>query len=243
MGTVIGIFSAKGGVGKTLLATNLGVAFGVGLRRKTAIIDLNAGFGTADLLLDLDPERTLADLFSVINGLTPQHIKLAVSEFRPGVDLLAAPPEMSWKGSLTKKNLSSLLDAFRDEYELVILDTSAAGSETGSALSLADIRLVLLTPDAPSLRATSRFLDAIPEKEKITGLVINQQTPGAAITPDEIKDHLGVPLFGVFPVDPGGVWSNISYGEPCVLRRKSKLGKSIRQLSTRLIKVIDQRGS
>ena len=69
MGTVIGIFSAKGGVGKTLLATNLGVAFGVGLRRKTAIIDLNAGFGTADLLLDLDPERSLSDLLSVINRI------------------------------------------------------------------------------------------------------------------------------------------------------------------------------
>ena len=243
MGTVIGIFSAKGGVGKTLLATNLGVAFGVGLRRRTAIIDLNSGIGTADLLLDLDPERSLFDLLSVINELTPQHIKLAVTEFRPGVDLLAAPPEMNWKGSLTKKNLSSLLDAFREEYDLVILDTSAAGLETGSALSLVDIRLVLLTPDAPSLRATSRFLDVIPEKDKITGLVINQQTPSAAIKPDEIQGHLGVPLFGVFPVDPASVWSNISYGEPCVLGRASKLGKSIRQLSTRLIKLIDQWGS
>ena len=243
MGTVIGIFSAKGGVGKTLLATNLGVAFGVGLRRKTAIIDLNSGIGTADLLLDLDPERSLSDLLSVINELTPQHIKLAVTEYRPGVDLLAAPPEMSWKGSLTKKNISSLLDAFREEYDLVILDTSALSPETGSALSLVDIRLILLTPDAPSLRSTARFLDVIPEKEKITGLVINQQTPSAAIKPDEIKDHLGVPLFGVFPVDPAGVWSNISYGEPCVLGRTSKLGKSIRQLSTQLLKLIDQRGS
>ncbi len=243
MGTVIGIFSAKGGVGKTLLATNLGVAFGMGLRRRTAIIDLNSGIGTADLLLDLDPERSLFDLLSVINELTPQHIKLAVTEYRPGVDLLAAPPDMSWKGSLTKKDLSSLLDAVKEEYDLVILDTSSTGPETAAALSLADFRLVLLTPDAPSLRATSRFLDMIPEKDKITGLVINQQTPSAAIKPDEIKDHLGIPLFGVFPVDPASVWSNISYGEPCVLGRTSKLGKSIRQLSTRLIKRIDQWGS
>ena len=115
MGTVIGIFSAKGGVGKTLLATNLGVAFGVGLHRKTAIIDLNSGTGTADLLLDLDPERSLSDLLSVINELTLQHIKLAVTEFRPGVDLLAAPPDMSWKESFSEKNLSFLLDAFRED--------------------------------------------------------------------------------------------------------------------------------
>lgn len=244
MGTVIGIFSAKGGVGKTLLATNLGVAFGVGLHRKTAVIDLNNGIGTADLLLDLDPERSWEDLVSVINELTPQHIKLAVTEYRPGVDLLASPPEMTWKGPLTKENLSSLLNAFQDEYDLIVLDTSSGGgSVTGTALSLADIRLVLLTPDAPSLRATSRFLDVLPEKGKITGLIINQQTLSAAIKPDEIKDHLGEPIFGVFPVDPAGVWANISYGEPCVLRRASKLGKSIRQLSARLLKLIDKKGS
>ena len=106
MGTVIGIFSAKGGVGKTILATNLAVACGVGHRRKTALIDLNPGLGTADLLLDLAPENSWGDLIPVIDELSPKHLKLAVTEYRPGVDLLASPPEMAWKGSLTKKNLA-----------------------------------------------------------------------------------------------------------------------------------------
>jgi pilus assembly protein CpaE len=240
MGTVIGIFSAKGGVGKTLLATNLGVAIGVGLHRKTALIDLNPGTGTADLLLDLDPERSLSDLIPVIDEITPQHIHLAVTEFRPGVDLLAATREISWKGSLSKKDLKALLDAFREEYDLVVLDTSSTSSDTGIALDLVDIRLMILTPDAPALRATAQLLDALDEKEVKTGLIINQQSTGSAINPDEIKDHLDLPIFGVFPIDPASVWSNISYGEPCVLRRNSKLGKAIRQLSTRLLKLIEQ---
>jgi len=65
MGTVIGIFSAKGGVGKTILATNLAVALGVGHHRKTVLIDLNQGLGTADLLLDLEPENSWQDLIPV----------------------------------------------------------------------------------------------------------------------------------------------------------------------------------
>ena len=243
MSKVIGIFSAKGGVGKTILATNLAVALGVGHHRKTVLIDLNQGLGTADLLLDLETENSWQDLIPVIDELSPKHIKLAVTEFCPGVDLLTSPPEITWKGTLTKKNLSSLLDALREEYDLVVVDTSSgSGPVTGAALSLVDIRLVLLTPDAPSLRSTARFLTGLPDKKKTTGLVINQQSPGAAITPDEIKDHLGEQLFGVFPIDPAGVWANISYGEPCVLRKSSKLGKSIRQLSARLLKMIDQKG-
>ena len=242
MGFVIGIFSAKGGVGKSIIAANLGVAFGLGHRRRTAVIDLNPGIGTVDLLLDLEPERSWSDLVSVLNELSPQHLKLAVTEYRPGVDLLACPPALIWDQTLPKEGVSSLLNAFREKYDLIVLDTSPGVSQINeAAFSLADIRLVVLTPDAPGLRATARYLEAVPEKKKITGLVINQQTAGAAVTPDEIKDHLGERLFAVLPMDPGGVWANISYGEPCVLRKSSKLGKSIRQLSARLLKMTDQR--
>ena len=242
MGTVIGIFSAKGGVGKTILATNLAVAFGIGHRRKTVLIDLNPGTGTADLLLDLEPERSWSDLVSVIDELSAQHINLAVTEYRPGVDLLSSPSEMTWKGSLTKKNISSLLEVFREKYDLILLDTpSGSSGATRAALTLADFRLITLTPDAPCLRTTARFLEALPEKDKYTGLVINQQSAGAAVKPDEISEHLGEPLFGVLPIDPAGVWANISYGEPCVLRKTSKLGKSIRQLAAHLLKLIDQK--
>lgn len=241
MGYVIGVFSAKGGVGKSILATNLGIAFGVGHRRRTTVIDLNPGLGTVDLLLDLEPERTWADLVSVINELSPQHLKLAITEYRPGVDILACPSDLSWDQNLQEEGVSSLLNAFREEYDLIVFDTSPGASPINeAAFSLADIRLVVLTPDAPALRATARYLEAVPENEKITGLVINQQTAGAAVTPDEIKDHLGERLFAVLPMDPSGVWANISYGEPCVLRKSSKSGKSIRQLSVRLLKIIDQ---
>jgi|LGOV01.1.fsa_nt_gb pilus assembly protein CpaE len=242
MGYVIGIFSAKGGVGKSLLATNLAVAFGVGHHRRTVIVDLNPGLGTADLLLDLEPEHSWSDLVSVLNELSLQHLKLAVTEYRPGVDILACPPAMTWKQTLTRKNISSLLEVFREEYDLIVLDTSPGGGGVNeAAYSLADLRLITLTPDAPVLRATKRYLESSPEKEIATGLIINQHTSGAAVSPDEIKEYLGERLFAVLPMDPAGVWANISYGDPCVLRKTSKLGKSIRQLAVRLLKMIDQR--
>ena len=241
MATVIGIFSAKGGVGKTILATDLAVAFGVGHSRKTALLDLNEGAGSADLLLDLEPDSSWADLLPVIDELTPQQLSLAVTEYRPGIDLLASPPEISWKAPLSKKNLAVLLDALREVYDLILLDApSGDGPLVSAALSLVDIRLITLTPDGPALRATSRYLEALTDKDLTTGLVINQQAPGAAVKPDEIQDHLGKRVFGVLPIDPGSVWTNISYGEPCALRRGSKLGKSIRSLSTLLVKLTDR---
>lgn len=240
MGAVIGIFSAKGGVGKTLLATNLAAAFALGHRVKTALIDLNPGSGTADLLLDLQPERSWQDLKDVLGELTPQHLGLAVTTYQPGLDLLASPPQLSWQNPLNKTDLAALLDAFRQVYEVILVDTPTGGSDLALfALELVDLRLITLTPDGPALRTTSRYLESLPKNGPPTGLVISQHAQGAAITPTEIKDHLGKNLVGVLPIDSRGVWANISYGEPCVLRKSSKLGGAIRTLSSRLLKMIN----
>jgi len=240
MGAVIGIFSAKGGVGKTLLATNLAASFALGHQVRTALIDLNPGTGTADLLLDLDPARSLADLQNVIEELTPQHLRLAVTPYLPGMDLLACPPHTSWDKSLKNNDLTSLLNAFRKEYGMVLLDVPACISYYAfSALNLVDLRLVILTPDAPALRATSRYLESLPGSSPPTGLVVNQLGSGAAVTPIEIKNYLEKSVVGVLPIDPQGVWANISYGEPCILQRSSKLGKSIRKLSAKLLNMVN----
>jgi pilus assembly protein CpaE len=241
MGTVIGIFSPKGGVGKTLLATNLAVAIGLGHHRETILVDLNNGSGSADLLLDLSPDRSWADLVPVLRELTPQHLSLTVTAYRPGVDLLACPSELITPEALTQENLSFLLGTLRKTYDLTIVDTPAgAGVTEGALLDLADICLLLLTPDLPSLRSISRLLAILPSQEGRFGVIVNQCSPGAAINPNEIKQHLGEPVWGVLPIDPLGAWTNISYGEPCVLRKSSTLGRSIRQLSTHLLRMVDQ---
>ena len=240
MGAVIGIFSAKGGVGKTLLATNLAVAFAVGHRAKTALIDLNPGNGTADLLLDLNPERSWEDLRDVIGELTPQHIRLAVTPYHPGLDLLASPFRCSGIPLLSRSNLTSLLDIFRGAYDLILLDTPTGTSQPAlSALELVDLRLIVLTPDGPALRTTSRYLENLFKNGPPTGLVVSQHAQGAALTPTEIRDHLGRSLAGVLPIDSRSVWANISYGEPCVTRKSSRLGGEIRAMSTRLLKMIN----
>lgn len=244
MGKVIGIFSAKGGVGKSILATNLGVAFAANDPGQTAIIDLHPGLGCVDLLLDLQPERTWSDLLPVINELTLKHLALSVARCHDGLDVLAAPKSFRWSNSLSAEHVIALLEGLRRAYTLVVVDTPAGGGGSNrEAYYTSDLRLVVLTPDAPALRSTGRFLHSVAGKVQETGLVINQFSPGAAAHPDEIQDHLGIPVYGVLPMDPKSVWSNVSYGEPCVLIKRSALGTSIQRLSAEIRRQmgIDQR--
>ncbi|MGB2963989.1 MAG: AAA family ATPase [Anaerolineales bacterium] len=242
MSIVIGVFSAKGGVGKSLIATNLGVVLGLGNQYRTVVIDLNRGLGTADLLLDLKPERTWEDLLVVIGELTAQHLKLVATRYQLGMDLLACPRTFSWKQVLTEKDLSSMLSAIRKQYDVIILDTAAGGGQVNwKAFSLADVRLIVITPDLPALQATSRYLDTAPKEEKITGLVINQYTTGAAVNPEEIREYFRESVISVLPMDSSGVWENISFGKPCVLHKNNPLGKALRKLSVKIIRVFEHK--
>src|SRR5207245_3050829 len=61
-GNVIAFLHGKGGVGCTTLAVNSAVALAATTIYRVALLDLNLEFGNAPMLLNLTPERTLADL-------------------------------------------------------------------------------------------------------------------------------------------------------------------------------------
>lgn len=237
MGMVLGVFSAKGGVGKSLLAANLAVAFGSVQGLSTILVDLTPGTGSADLLLDLEPQRGWQDLLEVINELTHQQLKRAVVEFHSKVDLLACPRDFHWQDSLQTDWCSVLLEALRKEYGLVVVDTSpGSGKLSAAALKAVDLSMIMLTPDAPCLTVTARYLMSISARKAPGGLIINQHFRDSLLDPAEIGEFLGWPVWGVLPMDPRGAWRNVSYGEPCVLSRSSSLGRSISRLAARMIK-------
>lgn len=243
MGIIVGVFSAKGGVGKSLISSNLGAVFAAGHHLFTALIDLSAGLGAADLLLDLKPERSWFDLLPVMAELTPQHLNLAITGHESGLHLLACPEIPDHHADLTNDSMEALLAAFRQEYSLIMLDTPTGMDIISvAAFRLADLRLVLLTPDAISLRATKRFLNSLSPNEKPTGLVLNQYGRGEPVKPKEIENYLEKRIYAILPVDPVAVWANVSYGQPCALKRKRGLGRALRGLSKTVLKVAKRSG-
>ena len=60
-GRVISVVSAKGGVGKTTVATNLAVGLAGTGHHSTVLVDLDLQFGDVASALNLDPEHSLPD--------------------------------------------------------------------------------------------------------------------------------------------------------------------------------------
>ena len=61
MGRLIAVTGSRGGVGSTMLATNLAWSIANRHRRRVALVDLDLQFGTVALSLDLEPCHGLAE--------------------------------------------------------------------------------------------------------------------------------------------------------------------------------------
>jgi flagellar biosynthesis protein FlhG len=146
----IAITSGKGGVGKTQLAANLGVALAQrGLR--TLLLDADLGLAGLDLALGIKPERTLNE---VLEGkFKPEEI---VIEGPCGLRLLAACPgcyEMANLSPNDRDRLTNAIDQCAAHYDVLLTDTGAGiNSNSVSFASSADEVLLVATPDPSSMR-------------------------------------------------------------------------------------------
>jgi pilus assembly protein CpaE len=247
--TIIAIVSAKGGVGKSLLATNLAVSLAHHHKRHTILVDACPGIGYADLLLDLKPTRHLAELLRVtdrVRGIEPRNLDLATTQHpASGLHLLAAPPlnNISHRDgfpALTSETVSQLLNALREHYEFVIVDCPSGLDDisTGAA-RIADIVFVVVTADAPTLRSTKRLFENVSDlaqgdSEQIK-IVLNQSARKQSPSLKEIAQSMNRPYAAELPVDPKAVWENISQGQPCALYQNNGLGEAIRRLAKNVL--------
>jgi flagellar biosynthesis protein FlhG len=113
-------------------------------------VDIDLGLANADILLGVNPEKTLAD---VLAGRVP--MAQAVTPSGHGVDLLPAASGVEELARLTPDKLTALIEGIgrvASSYDLVVLDTPAGiGREVLASLAAAQVVLVVVTPDPTSI--------------------------------------------------------------------------------------------
>lgn len=144
----IAITSGKGGVGKTNVVVNLGVALAQ-MNMKVAILDADYGLGNIDILLGIEPELDISDLLkdtATLEGILINKNKLAIIPASSGVQSLTHLTE--YQEILLYKELKKL----EDMVELLIIDTAAGISDNVISLLLAadDVYLVV-SPENTSI--------------------------------------------------------------------------------------------
>ena len=88
---VVTVFSAKGGCGKSTLATNLAVSLADGGRRRVCLVDLDLAFGDVGIMLQLSPDRGIADAANSRDRIDSTLVRALLTSYAPGVEVLLAP--------------------------------------------------------------------------------------------------------------------------------------------------------
>mgnify|MGYP000143718905 CR=1 FL=1 len=89
-GRVITVFSAKGGVGKTTVSTNVaGELASDGSR--VLLVDLDLAFGDVAICLGISPERSMTDIVAMSGHLDKQGLDSVVVRHDSGLDVVCAP--------------------------------------------------------------------------------------------------------------------------------------------------------
>jgi pilus assembly protein CpaE len=237
-GRVISVFSAKGGTGVTTVAANLAVFLRQRTEKPTLLLDLNPSLGTAALILGLRPRYSYLDVIQNFHRIDDELLESFLEEDPHGVSVLSSPTLVTDGTSPTTEQILGLVRLCQRHFANVVIDAGA--SVTGpiaEVLRESDERLVVSTPELPTLRNLKRALEVVagsatngsgPPK-----VVLNQYRTGTGVSGREVEQALGTDIFATLDWDEETVVQSLNLGQP-VVGGRSRFGKALTRLGNRL---------
>ena len=154
-GRIITVFGAKGGIGKTTVATNLGALLAAQAGTSALLMDMDTRFGDAGLMLDMEPRYTAIDLAQEVATLERQQFKDALVRHESGLAVLPAPASIEQWGAVTADQMHDLITYASRLFDYVILDTPGVFNDlVDMAVGTAHRIIVMSTLDIASIRNT-----------------------------------------------------------------------------------------
>jgi pilus assembly protein CpaE len=198
-GRVVTVFSAKGGCGKTTLATNLAVALADRGRRQVCLVDLDLSFGDVAIALQLFPQHTIADAVPIGEDLDWTGLHALLTTHSPGLMTLVAPMEPSAASSISAALVTKVLTLLREQFDYVVVDTPPTldNEQVLAAFDQSDLLALIATLDVPALKnlkLTLETLELLNFPRARTRIVLNRADSKVGLSIAEVEKTLHTPI-------------------------------------------------
>jgi len=229
---VTGVFSCKGGVGKTTTLANVAMCISQILKGNVLAVDANLSAPNLGLHFgELDPKVTIHD---AIAGELP--IEKTIMNCH-GLDVILG--SIAYGEEVHLVDLRGLLEPLKAKYKLILIDSAPGiGAEVIAAMKTCEELIIVTNPEIPTVASTLKtFRAAERYKIPIFGAVVNMMRGEPFELPvKDVKKALGWPVIAAVPEDRK-VREATAAGVPVVnYEPKSAAAIEFRKLSEFIVK-------
>lgn len=243
-GKVITIFSPKGGVGKTTLAVNLGLALGRGGASRVCVVDLDLAFGDVAITLQLVPDHTITEAIGLEDHLDYSLLETLLTRHEASLMILAAPTQPDIKDRMPAALVRSVLQTLREQFDFVVVDTSPTFDDhVLQAFDETDECILMATLDVPTVKNVKMAIDTLNALNLVRQnrhLVLNRADEEVGLSAKNVESILGMRVDTSLPTAVA-VANATNHGRPIVLSKPDHpVSQAIRALASEFVPAVTE---
>lgn len=154
---------AQGGTGRTSLAINTALGLLQAGEQSVALVDADYAAPAVDVMLNLYPERTIADLLPRLAQLDESLLQGVLATHASGLRVLMAPaPDALDAYTIGPMQIEQILGAMGRLYRWILIDLGLPMDESALAwVDASDLIVLSVLPEMAGLRNMRLLIDAL----------------------------------------------------------------------------------
>ncbi|MBK9121376.1 MAG: response regulator [Phycisphaerales bacterium] len=254
-GRLIPVVGCCGGVGVTMIATNLAAElaqlpdWAEGEKPRVAIVDLDFRFGQVAMFLDAQANYTIADLCDSPEHIERQMIDRVMVKHASGLHVLAHPADIEQAERISAAQCAGVLAALQEHYDFVVTDGPIRFDPTARAVfDMTDTYLLVLQLLVPPVRNADRLLNELRRggyNLDHVRLVCNRFGREAAyLEPTDVEATLNRKIAWTLPDEWKTASTATNVGAPLLdCAPKSRLRQAYQQMAREIAGVVPEPGT
>jgi len=239
LGRVVTLFSAKGGVGKTVIAANLAVALRRITDQRIILMDGNLQFGDLGKVLNLTSNKTIHNAMPFITTLDSEFLQGILVPYSTGVSVLLPPSHPAAAEAISVEFLQKIIWHLKSLADYLIIDTPVSyDAKTLALMDASDIILVLTLPEISVVANTETFLQLASDLEILNRvfIVVNRAGSKVGVTEEQLRRKFGRMVIGSIVSDGHVVVQATNRGEPFVVANpRAQVSQDIYRLAEYIV--------
>lgn len=221
LGNVVTFFSIKGGVGKSIISSNMAIQLAESCApKKTILLDFDLRFGDIGVILNQTSRVNITSFANDKGAADYNTLKKHIIKTEHGLDILLAPFEPQFAEQIIGDHLKAIIEILKKEYDYIIIDTPATINEDILAvLDKSQEIFMIVTQEITNIKGITtlfKLFETLKIDTKNFKLVINKYNEKLDVTQDSISRALNRDVAAIIPDDYTTIVTSINHGVPLV---------------------------